>query len=110
MIDFSKIDLSTIETHKTDLVYKSIEVTSKGVLMSELEYYVTGTLYTTASGVKKWDNVYVRMYHPNMAMSYEFTICRDINSRIDKSKMEAYTFAAQMLDNTLNKYQEENEK
>ena len=108
MIDFSKIDLDTIEPTKTDVLYKSVEVTTKGTCMyGELDYYATGVHYTTASGNQLWDKIFVRMHHKNMAMSWEFEIRRDYSNRIPADKMELYAFAAGLLDKILTNHKEE---
>ena len=107
MIDFSKIDLGTIEPTKTDVLYKSVEVTTKGTCMGELDYYATGTYYTTHSGNQFWDKIFVRMHHRNMAMSWEFELRRDHANRIPKGKMDLYVFASGLLDNVMTKHKEE---
>lgn len=110
MIDFSKIDLSTIEPNKTDVLYKSVEVTSKGLCMGELEYYASGTLYTTHSGTSRWDDIHIQISHTNMAMSWEFSVKRDHANRVKNKQMELYVFAEEVLNRALNQHKEENEK
>jgi len=110
MIDFSKIDLETIEPTKTDVLYKSVEVTSKGLCMGELKYYASGTLYTTNSGNKFWDNIFIQMSHENMAMGWEFSVKRDHANRVGTKQMELYVFAEEVLNRALNQHKEENEK
>jgi hypothetical protein len=110
MIDFSKIDLSTIEPQKTDVLYKSVEVTSKGECMGEFTYYASGTLYTTNSGNKFWDNIFIQMSHPNMGIGWEFSVKRDHANRVKNKQMELYVFAEEVLNKTLNQHTEQNEK
>ena len=107
MIDFSKIDLGTIEPTKTDVLYRSVEVTTKGTCMGELDYYATGVHYTTNSGNQLWDKIFIRMHHKMMAMSWEFEVSRDYSNKIPADKMELYSFAAQLLDKVLDKHLEE---
>ena len=107
MIDFSKIDLGTIEPTKTDVLYRSVEVTTKGTCMGELDYYATGTYYTTSSGNQFWDRIFIHMHHVNMAMSWEFDVTRDHANRIPSNKVELYNFAAELLGKVLDKHKEE---
>lgn len=110
MIDFSKIDLSTIEPQKTDVLYKSVEVTSKGECMGEFTYYASGTLYTTSSGKKLWDNIFIQMSHPAMGINWEFSVKRDRANRVKNEKQYLYYFAEEILKKALNQHKEQNEK
>jgi hypothetical protein len=107
MIDFSKIDLSTIEPNKTEVVHKSVEVTSKGTCMGEFNYYATGVFYTTSSGKQLWDDIFIRFEHPNMGMSWEFEVKRDYAKRVKSDKMNQYVFAIKVLEQALKQHQDE---